>query len=288
MEARIAAAEEQGRSVTALNDRLAALQKERDELQGTVRSLKREASPEFKAKYEQPFNDAAEFAKSQVESLEIVTQPGDPEAGVAPVTRQAKWEDFAALYQMPLNKAIATAKQVFGDSAQTVINHLSELQRLGYQRDKALKEEQGKAKAREDEELANRSQQQEQIAKLWRDYNAQIADRDPEFFQPDPKDTEAAEILQEGYRVVDSVHNAKALTMQQKIRLDAEIRNRAAAHPLMVHRLTQARSRIAELEAQVAELKGSAPGSTKSPGGGAAPAGEEDFYGDLRKTVGHD
>ena len=287
MEKRIAEAEEQGKSIKALNDRLATLQKERDEMEGSIRSLKQEASPEFKAKYEQPFNDAAEFAKTNIEALEIITDRGDDANGIPATTRAAKWEDFAALYNLPLNKAIAAAKQQFGDGAQTVINHLTELQRLGFQRDRALREEKAKFKENQDKEIANRSQEQERIANLWREYNRQIADREPTYFAPDPNDKEASDILAEGFKVVDSVHNKTALTVQQRVRLDAEIRNRAAAHPLMVYRLQQAQAKIADLESRLTEMKGSEPGSTKNPGGAQGiPADDDDWKAAARREMG--
>lgn len=248
-ETKIADYETKGKDSSKLTERLVSLEKERDSLQADVRALRQEASPEFRQKYEKPFNDAAEFAKRTVESLEIKETDS---AGLEKF-RQATWQDFAALYSMPLNKASKAARQFFGDDAQTVINHLNELQRLDFTKSKALEEERASAKDREAKQVADRSKQTEAIDQMWRAATKGMEESDPELFQADPKDTKRAQLLTKGLQIWDSAQNPEksGLTLQQKIVADAALRYRAASQPVLKYDLARAKERIIELEAKL-------------------------------------
>jgi len=114
LEAKIKQFESQGKDTTALTGRLAALEKERDAAYAELRAAKQEASPEFKEKYDKPFNTAAERARKQVLELQVA----NAEDGT---NRPATWEDFSALYSLPVGKAIEQANTLFGTSAQFVL-----------------------------------------------------------------------------------------------------------------------------------------------------------------------
>lgn len=271
----IADFERKGRDTTALTEQLAREQKEKAELQAQIRGLKREASPEFKDKYDKPFNQAAEFARSRIEGLAVTLEDG--------ATRQATWNDFAELYRLPFNKASALAKQMFGDSTPFVLNQLSELQRLDFQRNEALKEEQVKWKETEEREVAEGSKRREFIQATWTKVNTDIAETHPEWFQEDPKDKEESDLLKEGFALVDS----RPATMEEQIVKDAHIRNRAAAWPRLIHRLTRLQEQLEEKDAVIAELKGSQPGPGNRPSGSqpAKSPDQKSWKDDLRESM---
>lgn len=273
--------EARGKDTTALAAQIAAEKKEKETLQSELRALKQEASPEFKDKYDKPFNQAAEYAKRVIEQM-TVTETND--AG-EPVTRQATWDDFAQLYRMPSNKSIKLINQMFGDTAPVVIQEMRELQKLDYTRQTALQEEKAQWSQREQADTAKRAQEREGIQSMWQTVNKDIAEKHPEFYQSDPADPDGNTLLEDGYKMVDSaLSNRESMTMQQKVILDANIRHRAAAFGREVHRRQKAEARVAELEAEKAELKGSGPGSTKRAGDGA-PAVDVDWKDDLRKEM---
>ena len=266
LNAKVTDYEKRGKDTTALTERITTLEKHLEERQSEIRALKQEASPEFKEKYDKPFDQAAEFAKQIVSGLEVVTKQANGETA----TRAATWEDFGSLYHLAkssMGKATAAAKELFGDSAQTVLNHINELHRLDYMRNKALAEEKSKAKERGDAEIAEANKRREWIASTWTKVNTDISEKNPDVFQPDPKDKQRADLFTKSLALVDSRHNGTSLTEAQRITLDANVRLRAAAFPVLRYDLNKAKEQIAELQAQIAELKDSDPGKTQRPGG---------------------
>jgi hypothetical protein len=265
-ERKIADYDKRGKDATALLERQATLEKQLEERQAEIRALKQEASPEFKEKYDKPFNQAADFAKQIVTGLEVVTKAANGDTG----TRAATWDDFAGIYHLAkssMGKATTAAKELFGDSSQTVLNHINELHRLDYVRNQALVEEKAKAKERSESEIAESSKQREWAASTWRQINTDLAEKSPEVFQPDPKDKQRAELFTKSLALVDSRHNGTALTPIQRVTLDAQVRLRASAFPVLKYDLNKANDRIAELEAKLAELNDNDPGKTQRAGG---------------------
>lgn len=279
MEKRIADAEARGKDSTVMAQRLADMEKEREQLKADLRAIRHEQDPEFKDKFDKPFNQAAEYAKREVEQLQVLDENGDP-------ARNATWEDFAQLYSLPKGKAVAMAKTMFGDQAGIVISHMTDLQRMAFQKESALQEERANFQKREQEQQAKQAQEREAVGKMWADVNKDIADRHPEWYQPDPEDQEGNDLLQEGYRLVDSAFgNRNAMTLQQRVLLDANIRHRAAAFTRAQHQLGRAKERIAELEARIAEMEGGEPGEVQNPGGEQPASGETNWKDDLRKSL---
>lgn len=282
MEAKIADYEKRGKDTTMLTERLAALEKERDELQGKVRSLDFTASDEYKAKYETPFNDAADETRLFVSGLTINDNGTD---------RPADWvKDFAPLYhlyQTSPGAAIAKAREMFGEDVFGVIlGHLSTLNRLSRAASKAMEAEKGNWTKSQNEKLANESKRREAMQASFAKVNTDLATRYPDWFGVDPKDEEGNKLLTDGFKLVDAAfHNRQALTPEQLIVLDAQIRNRAAAFSREVYRNQKLTSRVAELEEALARAKGSKPGDTQNKGGKDAPTHAADWRDDLRKEL---
>jgi hypothetical protein len=134
LEKKIAEYEAAGKDTTALTGRLTAVEKERDAALAELRAAKQEASPEFKEKFEKPFSTAAERARKQITELSV-TNPDDG------TTRAATWQDFAAIYQLPVGKAIEQANALFGTTANYVLQLREKLLDLDTARAAALEEE---------------------------------------------------------------------------------------------------------------------------------------------------
>ena len=266
--------ERKGRDTTVLSEQLAVKEKELASTRAELRAMKQEASPEFKDKYDKPFNTAAEFAKRQIEQLTVTDAEGQPE-------RRATWEDFAALYQMPYSAAIARAKEKFGDAASVVVQHMSDLQKLDYQRSVALKEERDHASERQKADDAKRIQETEAIQHMYIKVNEELAEKHPEWYQPDPEDKEGNELLSQGLALVDH----QPATWQEKVIRDSNIRLKAAAFPRMVLRVQRLQNELAELKNKLGEYEGSEPGATLKPTGDTPATTETDWRDDLKKSV---
>lgn len=287
LETRIADYEKKGADTSKLTERLTALEKERDEAKATVRLLKFEASDEFKTKYEKPFKRAADRAKALIEGLQITETDAAGEAK----NRIATWDDFAQLYNMPKAKAIPLVNSLFGQAAPVVLGELLSLQKMDLDKQDALEEERQQFGTRQAEEQAKeakatkeQSEQNETVQKLWIQLNKDGAEKNPEYFMPDPKDKKAAELLEKAFQLVDSKHNSESMTLTQRVHLDAQIRLRAAGYSVALYRIAQRDEQISELKAQLEEALGSKPGDTQRPGGAAAPAKEQTFEEELAEA----
>jgi hypothetical protein len=280
--------EAKGKDTEKLTQRITELESHIAERDKRIYAMNVSEMPEFKDKFVKPFNDQAAYAAEVVAALEVVTST-DPETNEPTGVRKADFNnDFVPIYQMAsksLTEARKMAKATFGEDAQTVLNHVQELQRLDRARNVRLKELQDAAQDEQSKEHARKQSEQDFIAKAWRDVNTDIAEKNPEYFQADPKDKERAEIWNKAIQLVDSRHNSKALTLSQQVQLDAQVRHRAAAYAVARYDLNKAKERIAELEGQLAEYKDGGPGATKNPGGEATPSAPEKSFVDELQSL---
>lgn len=274
LERKLADAEKRGKDTTDITERLAAAERRRDEVERQLYALNIGESPEFQKQYVKPFNEAADFAKEQVEKMEVVTQR-DEETQQPTASRPATWDDFVPIYQLSrqsITKATQQAKALFPEDYQTVMNHVAELQRLQRTKDKAAADHVANAETERQARTAEATKQKEWTASAWTKVNQDIAEKNPDLFQPDPKDKQRAEIWNKSMALVDPAFTGgKELSPIQKVTLDANVRLRAAAFPVLKYDLNKANERIAELEAQIAEMQDGRPGSTQRPGGESTP-----------------
>lgn len=262
LQAKIKDYESRGKDTEALVARQTALEKELADARAEVRAIKQEASPEFIKQYKKPFDDAAAYAKHIVEQLTVLDENGDP-------TRQAKFEDLQQLYNMPINKASAVARTMFGDDSQTVINHLNELHRLDYVYQNALTEERANAAQRAKEEEGKSVVAREQLSKAYIQINKELAESVEDYRDP-PDDKEAAEMRQKGYAIFDQ----KPENTEKAVIKQAHVRQMVASFFPMKLTITRLKKENEELKSKLASEHQTDPGKTKRPGGSPAPTDE--------------
>ena len=269
-----------------MTGRLTAIEKERDAALAELRAAKQEASLEFKEKYDKPFNAAAERARKQVTELSIVQKVDETTGNVTQEARPATWEDFSALYSLPVGKAIDQAEALFGNKAQFVLGLREKLLDLDSARATALQEEREQFKAKNEKEIAGRTVERENVEKTWTETNTRLAESVADY-KNDPEDTELNDARKHALGVFDSKINAadRQDFIQKKVLRDAHIRQRIGAFPVLKLQLTRAQEKITALEAQVKELKGTAPGGVNRPGGKETPGEEEPWGPGLIKAV---
>lgn len=283
LEAKIAKFESQGKDTTALTERLTAIEKERDEALSQVRALKQEASPEFKDKWDKPFNQAADYAKGLIEQLQVGEWVQNEETGTREwkAARAATWEDFIGLYNMPAAKAAQGARAMFGEDASLVIGQLNDLHLKDFQRGKALEEEKARWKETETKEQSESARRKESWSAATSKAELTFKEKYPDRYSEDPEDKEGNELLKEGQRMLEY----QPKTFDQAVANYVRIRLNAAAAPRAFHRAALLKERVAELEAEVKELRESGPGKTvRSTGGSGAP--EKDWRDELREIKG--
>lgn len=249
---------------TKITEHIATLKKELDDTKQQLRAARREVSPEFKEKFEEPYNQAAGYAKSIVESLSVTQEDG--------TVRQGTWDDFRALYNQPLGKAFQIAKQMFGDAAPMITQQISELHKMAAQREVASKKEAEAWDRTEKENITRQNAEAEQRTAVWAKVNEDVLEKHPDFNEV-PDDKELNELRSKSYQLIDMAFSNElrsTMTPTQKITLDAQIRHRAANYPsqrLLNARLTH---ELTELKAKIEELQTQGPTKPKKAGGGDA------------------
>lgn len=271
-EARITELESKGGETTAVAERLAAVEKERDEALAQVRGLRQESSPEFKEKYDKPFERAAADAKRFVEQVPVAQEDG--------TTRKASWEgDFALIYNLPEVEAAERAEELFGKHAQRVMARYDELHRLSAQRTEAAEAERAQWKQTEQQREAQAVQRKEAAAVAMSHADKFLTEKYPDLYAEDPKDPEGNALMKEW----DQRFAAEPKTMAEWAHRQARIKNNARAFPRLAMKYKQAMERIAELEAQDASADSTEPGKTKRKGSPPPPPADEDFKASLAK-----
>jgi hypothetical protein len=241
-------------------EQISTLNKKLEDAMGSLKFADYESSEEYKTTYEAPFVEAWNEGVQQVTGLSVVTDEG---------TRKGTPEDFQAIMRESDNERAATmATEMFGSNAFYVLASRRELVKLNNARTKALgefksglaerlKTEAEKAEKTKTEFEAQRIQRITTFKKL----NEEAQTKYPDLFAPLEGDDEGNKILEKGFKDADlAFHGANGLTPDQVVRLHSAIRNRAAGFGRLTYRLKQRDAKIAHLEGQLAEIRGSAPG----------------------------
>lgn len=268
---KIAEFESKGKETSALTAQLDALTKERDDLAGQIRMYKQEASPDFIKKYVEPYNKAFSKFSKELETIAVTDENGE---------RKGTGDDLATLYKLPLGARIRKAKEMFGDASDYVLGQISKLQDMEGQYQEALEQERTQYKEKEQQETARRVQLREQRQKAWQDTNRHLENVIDEY-KVDPSDNDAIEARKHALSVFDAKPQGadENDTIKKSIIKNAHIRQRIGAYPVLKLKNQRLETKVAELEAQIAELKGSAPGSQKRPSANVAPSNNDEDWG---------
>jgi len=253
----------------AVKERVETLQKQLDERENELRTLRYERSEEYKAKYEKPYVAAVKGAYELVGQLIVkVVDPETNETKERPATQR----DFDAVAVLPEGQAWRKAKELFGEDAQIVYEQYRGLKRIEKDARTAIEEHRQKAVEMETSQTAAQAAQTEGLQRMWRTVNEALAKQYPAWFAPDEADPEGTALLKKGFEMADSFFsNRNGMTPQQKVILDARIRNQAAAFPRLVHQLKAKDAQIKQLQDELKAYQESTPGKGKRPGG-EAPA----------------
>lgn len=237
------------------------LKKKLEEADSTIRAVAYEQSQEYQEKFEKPFNEAWNEGVQTIMGLTVQDQEGN--------TRQATAKDFELIMQIPNNEQAATlAQEMFGANAFYVLSQRRDLIKLHMARVRAMGEFKNNLQGRQKIEMErlqaqNKEQEQKRIEAqaLFSKFNAQAAEKYPQFFAPVEGDEEGNNLLARGYRDVDMAFSgAQDLPMEKRVKLHSAIRNRAAAFSRLVYQLKGKDAEIAALKAELEEIKGSTPG----------------------------
>lgn len=248
----------------ALTEELANTKKRLEEYEGELKVTRYERSGEYKDKYEKPYQNAVKNAWSEVQELLVsVPNPSDPDN---PTERQATAQDFDEVYSLPLGQATKLAKQKFGDAASIVIQHVKAVKDAKRTALEAIQQNSGKAAEFEQQQTAQQKMAEEGRNRMFGDAVASITDKYKELFGQRDDDPKWNESLSKGRAMADlAFSNRSSLTPVQSTVLDAQIYARISGFPALRSERDTLKSQVADLQKEIAELRGSSPGKT-APG----------------------
>lgn len=244
-------------------------EKARQALDEEMRFLSYERSSDFQKNHYKPYVETWKRAEAAIKDLKIPVEGGEPRAGTI--------EDLSRIVQAPSHEeALAIAEALFQNPTKAAfVMGLRNQLRESHHKMEAEKAEwrakgEERQKAWEAEQQAKVKQQQEESVKhkeLWDQFNASAMEKHKDWFVAPEDDPKGAELLKQGFELADLAwSDGGKLSTEQLIALRSAERNKAAAFRYMVHLNDKAKSRIAELEKQIAEFENSGPGPGEIPG----------------------
>ena len=243
----------------ALTEELASAKKRLEEYEGEIKATRYERSQEYKDKYLTPYQNALQSAQNEVKELLVtVPNPSDPEN---PQERPATSQDFDEVYSLPIGQAVKLAKAKFGDAASIVIQHVKAIKDASRAAITAVQSHQGQAEQYEQQSVAQKRMIEEGRNRMFTEALQGISQKHPDLFDVKDGDTEWNTALEKGRGMADLAFGDRSqLTPAQSTILDAHIFSRVSSYPAVLNAYRKSAARIAALEKEVSELRGSSPG----------------------------
>jgi hypothetical protein len=253
----------------ALEERLTAADKRRQELEDHMRFLDYTKSEEYQEKYHKPYIETWRDAAERVSELKII----NAETGE---TRQATQDDLSEIVKIANTEmALGAAELLFQTPAKAaLVMNLRDAIRKAYtaaERAKVEFQAKGSLKQKEFQEQQTRAAAARTMA--FETLNKQAVEKHPELFKPVEGDAEGNALLQCGFEQADMAFSPD-LPADKAPLVHSVLRNKAAAFDrvnLFWHREKKAREAA---EKKLAEFQKSIP--TPGDGGGGTPPVEGD------------
>lgn len=235
-------------------------------------------SPDYKKEFEQPYEQAYLRGRSTVQALVVKEVDAENNA----TTRPGTAEDFDRLYNMTDSEADAAAESMFGPSARRVIAIRDAAKERAVLAVNAIKEKAAEFAQKRTTNEAQTAQQRLALQGLWKKVNTDLQTKHEKFFGEHPEDNEWNEALSKGRGIAAQKFSDAygKLAPEQRVILDAQIFNRAAAFPALKLALERAEKERDEFKKNLEALRGSGPGKPDAAGGsqgGEAKDWSEEF-----------
>jgi len=270
-----------------LADKLAAVEKQFNEVQEELKYQNYQRSDEYKKNYEKPYHDAISRAHQEIAEFTVNeedrTQAPDGDGKYPMKERQATPADFDEIYGMKLGPATKLASKKFGPEALPIVmNHYNAIRGLAQKALGALNEWKEKSAQREKDMATQRVQTAQQVEALWTQVNADIKAKNPDLFDERKDNKEWNENLAKGTAMADAYFSDRTnMPVQQRVVFDAQVRNRIAAFPALVGHVRKLEAELAQAQKDIAELRGSGPGAPQvespTPQGGDSEGAMAEF-----------
>ena len=250
-----------------LSEKFAQEEKRRKELEDELRFSNYERSPEFKEKYVKPYHEAYAEAVADLKQMTVPVDLNDPTGPQRAATEQ----ELNQLVNLPPQQAGKLAKLLFEEGAQTMINHRERILATWRAQQKALEEGRKNSEQREKQLAELQTKQQAELRKTQMELRSsnepEFLKRHPELtIELDPKgeplDVEMQKLLDQDRTVTDKLFDDSTnWTPEYKLKMHAEMRNRAAHFGTVVQTLRKVVTQLDEANKKLAEYEASEPGA---------------------------
>lgn len=222
-----------------------------------------EASREFQEQYHKPYLSTAETATQRAVQMKVT----DDNGSVRNLTPQEFW---SIVHIDDADAAINAAEKLFGEGsakANFVIERRNEILQAHQRAEMAKADFKKTAKERAAKEQDEFNRLSLDRAAQFRKHMTDGMEKEPELFKPVEGDDEGNALLEKGYSLVDRVFKGGApdkegeapMAAEQMIAAHADIRNKAAAFPRLAHKYAAMKTRMAEMEQELADYRASGP-----------------------------
>ena len=228
-----------------------------------VQRLDYEQSTEFQEKYRKPYVDAWKRGRDEIAKLTVPSNDGGP-------GRKANFDDLGAIVSEPdMEKALQMAEDLFQNptKANYALGLREKIIEAANIQDRAKEEFKARSTEIAQQKLAQDQVAQKQQVELWSGEIKAWAEKNPTLTKAAEGDAKAAELIEIGTKAADMAFgDTSTMSPQQRAKLYAETRNRAAHYGHAIHQRDLALKQVESLNAELSKYKTSAPGK------GAVPA----------------
>ena len=251
-------------------ERAVAAEKRAKELADEIRFVNYSKSDEFIGKFQKPYEEACKTAASELAELSIEDSNGQ--------TRQATFNDLLALCNMKLGQARQQAEAWFGSSADDVMAHRREINRLYQDQQKALEDSRANGETRQKEQMQSWDRLRNETTTLWQKFDKEASEK-YEFLKPKEGDEEYNGKLEKARETVGKAFSGNALDprlspedRQEIVKAQVAVRNRAIAYSTLRLENTRLKAKLESAEKSLKEFQESEPTAGR---GSAAKNGKQ-------------
>jgi len=235
---------EHAKVTTELKARLEALEKENAALQETLKQVDYTSSPEYKERYLKPIEQKIATLSQIVQKLPV--QGGERLGTPQDVNR------LYALWRQDPNQAFQLAQELFDEKAPWVMHEITE---IGQAYDMSVQAAEDYKK----QAIEQRTKRAERLQQIWSQTVEEHAAKRPDLFDF-KEDSELAEVAEKFAKVADTAFlNPDGLPEEELVRVQAAVRNMAAAFGPLAYDRVRLQKRVQELEKEIESFKSSSP-----------------------------
>jgi hypothetical protein len=236
------------------------------------------ASPEYKSKYQDRFDEVWREASEEIKGMTVRYQDGVDEANQPKYAeRPATNKDLLAVTDAPASERMRIAKQLFGDDREAVLQWAREIALIRKDAAKAVEDKRNGYAS----EITTRNQKfqeaNQKVSQFIQQQGAHLEKLYPHIFSASADKPEAQEALKKGFAFVDE-SSAKMMEYDINTRAAraAVIRSMAGAFPRLAMDNSRLAARVTELEEQLGKFEKSDPSNLGGAGGGGGDDSKKD------------